>query len=142
MNINELEKLAKQATPGPWHSASVDFGQGPVCLVSLPKAAIDPLKTENHIAAIMESENAERNSEFIAAANPDTVMKLIAVARAAIEWRDTRGDEDHPAARSRLAVTVERLCPSTKWWCEQCDVESIAAIGTPCPECGGTGDPG
>lgn len=72
--------------------------------------------------------------------DPDLLLKLLAVARAAIEWRDTRGGEDHPAARSRLALIVERLCPSTKWWCEQCDVEFIAAIGTPCPECGGTGE--
>lgn len=113
MNINELEKLAKQATPGPWHSASVDFGQGPVCLVSLSKAAIDPLKTENHIAAIVESENAERNSEFIAAANPDTVMKLIAVARAGRDCMEHcaqgLGEEDWTVFKDQFEALAEAL---------------------------------
>ena len=61
LNLDELEKLAKAATPGPWvaNDNYVINGTGGAMLVG------------------------SDNSKFISAANPDAVLKLIAVAKAA-----------------------------------------------------------
>lgn len=63
--MQELKRLAREATPGPWESKHHGvFAEGTdVCRVSL---------TTGHY------ESEERNRDFIAAANPAVVLALIA----------------------------------------------------------------
>ena len=73
VDLDELEKLAKAATAGPWHPrvegilGSFNLDSGDIELRELPKSS--------------------ENEKFIAAANPETILKLIAVARAARQGR-------------------------------------------------------
>jgi len=75
MNINDLEKLAKEATPGPWtilaHSAIVSETNGEYIVTKAPGFKL-PLE-------------APKNFEYMAAFNPATTLKLIAVVKAAQE---------------------------------------------------------
>jgi len=85
MDLDKLEQLAKAATPGPWrwndddgslgtshdegtHYVSVAFGE--------------PTAEGNHRIII-----DDRGAAYISAASPDVVLKLIAVARAALRPR-------------------------------------------------------
>jgi len=97
--IDELERLAKAATPGPW--------------------AHDRYNSVNYVnwygfdeppitCTVTSLGNDENNSKYIAAANPDTILKLIAVVRAAQNWKKTHHNDwvkDHEA----LGQIVEAL---------------------------------
>lgn len=82
----ELERLANRATPGPWRrdennvwgacnpDDTTSYGMGiniVECRSSVPQWAREPL----------DYEKSETNAAFIAAANPATVLELIAAAR-------------------------------------------------------------
>ena len=73
--LDKLEELAKAATPGPWmtpdHALIVHQKHAPcpaVCFVMTKSGAC-----ENHA----------HNAAYIAAANPETILRLVRVARAA-----------------------------------------------------------
>lgn len=70
MNINELEKLAKAATPGPWEIFNGGFY---VC---------NPNEGEVGNFEISEDSN------YIAAANPSAISELIAAYREAVAALD------------------------------------------------------
>lgn len=85
-DLKELRRLAELATPGPW-----EFDLA----LDLPKhtkgtRAIYARPEPNHIVEIVESPSGvkeciwnENDAAFIAASNPDTVLKLIEIAEAA-----------------------------------------------------------
>jgi len=85
MNLDELEKLAKAATPGPWVWDEISE--------SKEKANVLYVEPHSDGSGYGTYDLISRDSgvygpdvptcEFIMAANPKTVMKLIAVARAA-----------------------------------------------------------
>lgn len=74
--LDEIERLAKAATPGPWECA--------------PGDAIDhwelwnPKTTEYVVQDDSGVEPRFEDISYIAAANPETVLKLIAVVKAAL----------------------------------------------------------
>lgn len=72
----DLERLAKAATPGPWQPQSFRADQSRVFNVLAGPSAV--------VARVHEGNprRAEPNAAFIAAANPSTVLELIAAARA------------------------------------------------------------
>lgn len=78
MNIDELEKLAKAATPGRWRK---DRGDSRIWL--------EGYWGDQDVYFIQPSYSGKaeyrglQDSDFIASANPDTVLKLCAVVRAA-----------------------------------------------------------
>lgn len=85
-NIDELERLAKAATPGPWcdrgfGSIQPEIG-GSLVAVTVTKGGCLPGYVEN--------------AAFIAAANPAAILALIAEVRALREkekaWPDVFGD--------------------------------------------------
>ena len=78
MMLDELEKLAKAATPGPWTDVECRVECGSYCQGGSGVLFIDDTES-NGIRSRWD------DLEFIAAANPETVLKLIAVARAAKE---------------------------------------------------------
>ena len=72
IDLDELEKLAKGATRGPWEYKAGLHTDG---LIWVP--------TEGEMAIEFPHTNAIADTQFIAAANPETVLKLIEVAKAA-----------------------------------------------------------
>ena len=72
MNLDALEALAKAATPGPWNW---HYSNGSI-IVDGPES--DKVAT---IHVGMDNQPAEHKARFIAAANPETVLALIALVR-------------------------------------------------------------
>lgn len=84
IDIDRLERLAREATPGPWRvppSGDVVHGE-----------AYDLL------AIIYES---GADAEYVAAVSPDVLLKLLEVVRAAAAYRNRVGD-----ARTDIDVLV------------------------------------
>ncbi len=86
IDLDELERLAKAATPGPWHSTRL----GDVS----PEDEHDPLICEPM---------SDADAAFIASANPSTILALITEVRALrARWRtcaDVIPDGDTPVLR-------------------------------------------
>lgn len=90
--LDKLEKLANEATPGPW----TDGGTGTiVCEVdgnelnpSIQRSIISP-SCKNH------ESNLDEDAAFIAAANPATIKTLIQVIREAREMGTNSYDTIH-----------------------------------------------
>jgi hypothetical protein len=76
--LDEIERLAQQATPGPWKK--VEHGGGDV--------RVD-LGIEQYDTGIL----CRADAAFIAACSPDVVLKLIAVARAAMALEADNSDD-------------------------------------------------
>lgn len=75
IDLNELEALARAATPGPWDSEGVAIQAGidrTIAVTRFPQ-----------MIGAVAMKDARRNTEFIAAANPAAVLELIALARQA-----------------------------------------------------------
>ncbi|HEY0821810.1 MAG TPA: hypothetical protein VGD46_23750 [Rhizobacter sp.] len=79
-DLIELKRLAGEATPGPW--TAVDYGHedgGAWWFVDTPCRKADifqdgPTFEPNHY----ETDRGERDMKFIAAANPHTIIRLVA----------------------------------------------------------------
>ena len=70
-DLDELERLAKAATPGPW---TVVRGH------KTKKArSVNPIL---RFDSLMQTERPEENAAYIAACSPDTVLRLVRAARA------------------------------------------------------------
>ena len=65
MNINELEQLAKAATPGPWKLSATEY----------------IVAAEKYIVAV---DCKPKDSRYIATANPSAIRELIAAYREAV----------------------------------------------------------
>jgi hypothetical protein len=112
-NIDELEALAKAATPGPWYSAHHGVNthgtgaQHDICRVSMTTGSY---------------ESEQENRDYIAAANPAAILTLIAEVRALREtpsddavlcalvaWFDVNHpDQEDFRARMRKAIAAAR----------------------------------
>lgn len=80
--LDELEKLAKEATPGPWSAEQ--------------SSAMNPFRvgSSDEWVANGVDLSSDNDMKYIAAVNPNTVLALIAVARAAegvLHKADTAG---------------------------------------------------
>lgn len=77
MNLDQLEQIALAATPGPWmtpdHALSIHRQEAPCTAVAFTMTKSG--SCENH----------EANASHIAAFDPPTALKLLAVVRAARE---------------------------------------------------------
>ena len=109
MNLDELETLAKKATPGKWNFTYTEPYEakfiGPKGItVWLDDAPVHEFNSQ-----------VDNDANYIAAANPDTVLKLIAVARAAPKGCNCGiaiGDpriSDHSTACKELMAALEAL---------------------------------
>lgn len=81
--LDDLERLAREATPGPWNvtDGCAVFADGqPQCV-----------------------RNAAFIAAFIAAADPTTVLKLVAVAKAALEWERVSFASDDEVERGEFS---------------------------------------
>lgn len=87
MKLDELERLASAATPGPWDWYS-ETGITPfVCTYSEDSKGNRALKGS---VGVGSPKVLVKDVQYIAAANPDTVLKLIAVAKAAKRYKNAK----------------------------------------------------
>ena len=77
MNINELEQLAKAATPGPWESEQIEDVHA---IAWIGKIGIFPIDGTQH----REWPDTIHDAAYIAAANPPAILELIAAYREAV----------------------------------------------------------
>lgn len=87
ITLNELEKLAKCATPGPWHSdENIIFAASIVAGSTGQIAGTDELEVEEMGFQLVDATlPSVENATFIAAVNPQTILDLIADLRACAE---------------------------------------------------------
>jgi hypothetical protein len=83
IDLNELERVAREATPGPWtpveHSwanTSVYAGDAPVTCLSIDYEATE--ETQDALSAVVAA-----NAAHIAAWSPDIALQVVAALRAA-----------------------------------------------------------
>jgi hypothetical protein len=99
--LDTLEKLAREATPGPWrtdpHALAVYGAERSVATLYTKSGAIT---------------GHERNAPYIAAADPATVLKMIAAIRAAAEHVESMDNYEHgdlvPMNRTRGTTAALR----------------------------------
>lgn len=88
LDLDELERLAKAATPGPWEPAFRDT------VIAGPTKKNTPREVSGGRGVVARVDDddeslwaqAEANAEHIAAANPEVVLALVARVRLAEEW--------------------------------------------------------
>jgi uncharacterized protein YciI len=76
MQLDDLQRVAEQATPGPWHP--LVYGQ-----------QADVRATREGGSTWIAECRAKEDATYIAAIDPRSLLKLIAVARAAQEYEGT-----------------------------------------------------
>ena len=96
-NLDKLEALAKAATPGPWEDLSnhpdhlcgtINKGKKHIAGCSW----FETWREEQHVSV----EEALANAAYIAAANPTTMLELVAELREARRERDWLASQRHP----------------------------------------------
>jgi hypothetical protein len=97
VKIDELEKLAMAATPGPWkyfpEAYPTDYpGWGS--------------KEHEEVGIVSHVGDNLSTAKFIAASNPQTVLKLIAVVRAA---KEIANNMKHSNAHKKLRDEIAKL---------------------------------
>ena len=96
--IAELEKLAREATPGPWLTKSSLYARVGCESVAKGDGSTFIADCDGDSGRVPQD---AKNAAYIAAANPAAVLKLIAVVRAAervLERWDSRDWKEAPTA--------------------------------------------
>ena len=115
MNLDDLETKARAATPGPWRSdaervcdghcgESVRYHDGSCC----DRSSAIGCNIEGHSNCNTVARDADRDAVYIAAVSPDVVLKLIAVARAAIHYCGPEGKDAGALDRAVEALSAPR----------------------------------
>jgi hypothetical protein len=123
IDLDELRKLAKVATPGPWHFHQDDGTALDISEVCIPRPEEEDVDLS--IASLLE----DRDGAFIAAANPQVILELIERVREAEAERD--------AALARIAELERELTllqvpegypkrPSARAWAAILDRANVA----------------
>lgn len=86
MQLEKLKALAQEATPGPWHWTWDGAGQPGRVGKTLPCEPVEDCGYNSHCIALTQEAgrfDQQANAAFIAAADPATVLRLLAVVEAA-----------------------------------------------------------
>lgn len=83
IDLAELERLAAEATPGPWEALDTEGRERAV----VPWVGITRPDGDIELIADCEQERGCQDAEFIAACDPPTVAALIQAVRASIAFR-------------------------------------------------------
>ena len=78
IDLDALEKLADEATPGPWEPMSIS-GYGSPFSIRMAYQSDNPNASKTHYG--IQSVRTRGDAHFIAAANPATIKALIAELR-------------------------------------------------------------
>ena len=113
--LDRLEEAAKKATPGPWHWRERDWSKGHYDLYAGDVEVLGAMWVHSPDEGIVCAGDAD--VVYIAAASPDTILALVAVARAAEQHAQLDNDMDPcagspcsmDAALSALAALDERV---------------------------------
>lgn len=84
IDLEELERLAKAATPGPWEASDYGSydGQSEAWYVDTTSKQADIYSDEGGIAANhWDADRGKHDMQFVAAANPATILALTAEVR-------------------------------------------------------------
>lgn len=103
-DYSDLEKLARNATPGPW-TAYDTHG----------KRFIERVGTEDHVVCETPKRQWLRDSEYIAAANPVVVLGLIEESRAAQSELAALREELAKEKRNTSALREKVGAITNKW---------------------------
>lgn len=112
--LDQLEQKAAAATPGPWFAGDAWVYTGPIYPDDNRLSDVLGMKFADPARATAERERGLRNAEFIAAANPHTVQRLLrALDEAGTEAMHARDlvsllREERDTLRSKVAA-VEAL---------------------------------
>ena len=82
VDLDDLEAKARAALPGPWEVADVD-PDGLTCSIISPSEELDVIPRAPH----------DDDAHYIAAASPDVILRLVAVAKAAKALADDNSDD-------------------------------------------------
>ena len=88
--LDRLEELAKRATPGPWRVDPRPQDTGVCDIVAIDPSAL-PGDDPN---LVFEDLSNDADAAYAALASPDTILALIAVARAAEQHREDTIDRE------------------------------------------------
>lgn len=81
MNTTELKKLAEAATPGPWHLDDCGY----MFIISKPGDGYITRNVCRMDSSTMSAFSQKANAAYIAAANPDAILKLLAINAELVE---------------------------------------------------------
>ena len=87
MTLDELEALARAATPGPWVVQQPEVGSPFYIDTHTSEDGPEPVVASPMLAAL-------RDAAYIAAWSPERILALVAVARAAGDWENPIGLRD------------------------------------------------
>lgn len=105
MTLSDLERLAREATPGPWKHYPWSIGGEGVDIP--PRVDLASGRTVSFVGPV-----SARNEDaaFIAALDPDTVLALLRVVQAAVAWRHEHDTEQNGHRHAvALADAVDAL---------------------------------
>lgn len=100
MTLNELKRLAKAATPGPWiNNCNTVYDDGPFGGVTIAKAQTKRSREQD-----------DNNAAFIAGSNPALILALVGIAEAAEivtrRWRSDNRDWGHEYVNLDAAIST------------------------------------
>jgi len=109
--LDELERLAKAATPGPWFQTGAPwFRDGSGVLAGSPDGNVAYLIADTDDFGLPRDEyegfplgDKEDDAAYIASANPATILRLLSLARAGIEAGKAEG-----SMRERAAAKLDQ----------------------------------
>lgn len=104
--IAALKELAQRATPGPW-----DVVDGNRVSVTLPCPPVEQCGYDSVCVALTYPDrrhNHVANAAFIAACDPSTILKLVAVVESARRWESKPSAHALRAFRSALSALDDR----------------------------------
>ena len=110
--LDELERLAKAATPGPWFQTGAPwFRDGSGVLAGSPDGNVAYLIADTDDFGLPRDEyegfplgDKEDDAAYIASANPATILRLLSLARAGLE-----AGKAEESMRERAATVADQL---------------------------------
>lgn len=91
INLDAIESAARAATPGPWHFSRDNWN-----------IYVGPIDADFCVGVYEPDDDADMTGEFIALSDPETVLALCRIARAAVEMMDYGAAMDYPGLRDAL----------------------------------------
>ncbi|WAW38808.1 hypothetical protein O2604_17245 [Pseudomonas aeruginosa] len=127
----ELRRLAKAATPGPWTLYVPEDYQGPE---ELPGYGVECAEGRAIVWGALEPETGcqfDRDAEFIAAANPQAILGLIAQIEGLERlingrWREIEEDRDRLKAENEALLLGMRAILNAYDYADQYNKEGVA----------------